>query len=161
GEEESHEAVVKKAAEAVSENGDGDVGSVDVTTRAQQMELGDTIGEEARKGFDLLVVGIDRITAAKDRFDGRLEDIAARFDGPLAIVAARGRHLKEPMPDTLNILVPVSGSSVSKRGAEVAVALAQAGSGSLRVIYVATTRDKGAQRAASQGLAREEGVLRD
>src|SRR5262245_3043381 len=76
GEEESHEAVVKKAAEAVSENGDGEGGSVDVTTRAQRTELADTIGEEARKGFDLLVVGIDRITAAKDRFDGRLEDIA-------------------------------------------------------------------------------------
>jgi Kef-type K+ transport system membrane component KefB/nucleotide-binding universal stress UspA family protein len=160
-EEESHEAVVKKAAEAVSENGEGEANSVDVTTRARRTELADTIGEEARKGFDLLVVGIDKITTPKDRFDGRLEDIAARFDGPLAIVAGRGKHLKEPMPDTLNILVPVSGSSVSKRGAEVAVALAQAGSGSLRVIYVATTRDKGAQRGSSQGLARETGVLRD
>jgi nucleotide-binding universal stress UspA family protein len=70
-------------------------------------------------------------------------------------------HLKQPLPDTLNILVPVSGSGVSKRGVEVAVALTQAGSGSLRVIYVATTRDKGAQRGASRGLSQEAGILKD
>ncbi|WP_426420036.1 cation:proton antiporter [Bradyrhizobium genosp. A] len=160
-EEESHEAVVKKAAETVSANGDGDAGSVDVVTRARRAELGETIADEARKGFDLLVVGVDRVAATKDRFDRKIEDIAAKFDGPLAIVAAKGKHLKQPMPDALNILVPVSGSSVSKRGAEVGVALTQAGSGSLRVIYVATTRDKGAQRGASRGLSQEAGILKD
>lgn len=158
--EESHEAVVKKAAETVSANADGDAGSVDVVTRARRAELGEAIADEARKGFDLLVVGVDE-AATKDRFDRKIEDIAAKFDGPLAIVAAKGKHLKQPMPDALNILVPVSGSGVSKRGAEVAVALTQAGSGSLRVIYVATTRDKGAQRGASRGLSQEAGILKD
>ncbi|MEK9278288.1 MULTISPECIES: cation:proton antiporter [unclassified Bradyrhizobium] len=161
GEVGSHEAVVKKAAETVSHYGNGDTGSVDVITRVGRAELGETIADEARKGFDLLVVGVDKVTATKDRFDGRIEAIAAEFEGPLAIVAARGRHLKDPMLETLNILVPVSGSGVSKRGAEVAVALAQAGSGSLRVIYVATTRDKGAQRGASRGLSQEAGILKD
>ncbi|WP_298882669.1 cation:proton antiporter [uncultured Bradyrhizobium sp.] len=159
-EEESHEAVVKKAAETVSANAEGDTGSVDVVTRARRAELGETIADEARKGFDLLVVGVDKV-AAKDRFDRKIEDIAAKFEGPLAIVAAKGKHLKQPVPDSLNILVPVSGSTVSKRGAEVAVALTQAGSGSLRVIYVATTRDKGAQRGASRGLGQEAGILKD
>lgn len=159
-EQESHEAVVKKAAEAVSAHGE-DAGSVDVVTRARRAELGETIADEARKGFDLLVVGIDKVTATKDRFDGKIEDIAAKFEGPLAIVAAKAKHLKQPMPDALNILVPVSGSAVSKRGAEVAVALTQAGSGALRVIYVATTRDKGAQRGASRGLSQEAGILKD
>lgn len=158
-EEESPEAVVKKAAEAVSAN--NGTGSVDVVTHARRAELGETIADEARKGFDLLVAGIDKVTASKDRFDRKIDDIAAEFEGPLAIVAAKGKHLKQPMPDALNILVPVSGSGISKRGAEVAVALAQAGSGSLRVIYVATTRDKGAQRGASRGLSQEAGILKD
>ncbi|MFT4118941.1 cation:proton antiporter [Bradyrhizobium sp.] len=158
--EEAHEAVVKKAAEMVSAHGD-DAGSVDVVTRARRAELGETIADEARKGFDLLVIGVDKVAKGGDRFDGKIEDIAARFEGPLAVVAAKGRHLEQPMPDALNILVPVSGSGVSRRGAEVAVALAQAGSGSLRVIYVATTRDKGAQRGASRGLSREAGILKD
>ncbi|UFW47849.1 MULTISPECIES: cation:proton antiporter domain-containing protein [Bradyrhizobium] len=159
--EASHEAVVKKAAETVSANVDGDAGSVDVATRARRAELGETIADEARKGFDLLVVGVDKVAATKDRFDRRIEDIAAKFEGPLAIVAAKGKHLKQPMPEGLKILVPVSGSGVAKRGAEVAVALTQAGSGSLRVIYVATTRDKGAQRGTSRGLNQETGILKD
>lgn len=159
--EASHEAVVKKAAETVFANGDSDAGSIDVVTRARRAELGETIADEARKGFDLLVVGIDRVAVTKDRFDRKIEDIAAKFDGPLAIVAAKGKHLKLPMPDALNILVPVSGSGVSKRGEEIAVALTQAGSGSLRVIYVATTRDKGAQRGVSRSLSQEAGILKD
>ena len=158
-EEQSHEAVVKKAAESAGT--DGDAVGIDVVTRARRTALGETIADEARKGFDLLVVGIDKVATTKDRFDRKIEAIAAQFDGPLAIVAARGKHLKQPMPDALNILVPVSGSGISKRGAEVAVALAQGGSGSLRVIYVATTRDKGAQRGASRGLNQEAGILKD
>ncbi|MGY3031002.1 Kef-type K+ transport system membrane component KefB/nucleotide-binding universal stress UspA family protein [Bradyrhizobium sp. USDA 4354] len=158
-EDGSHEAVVKKAAATVSVDNDGDAGNVDVVTRTRQAELGETIADEARKGFDLLVVGIDKVTATKDRFDRRIDDIATQFEGPLAIVVGKGKHLKQPMPDALNILVPVSGSAVSKRGAEVAVALA--GSGSLRVIYVATTRDKGAQRGVSRGLSQETGILKD
>ncbi|QIP02307.1 cation:proton antiporter [Bradyrhizobium symbiodeficiens] len=161
GAEESHEAVVKKAAEAVSANTEDDTGRVDIVTRARRAELGETIAEEARKGFDLMVVGIDKVVAGKDRFDRGIDDIAAQYEGAMAIVAAKGKHLKQPNPDGLNILVPVSGSSVSKRGAEIAVALAQAGSGSLRVIYVATTRDKGAQRGASRGLSQEAGILKD
>ena len=159
--EESHEAVVKKAAEAVAASKEEGTGSVDVVTRARRAELGETITEEARKGFDLLVVGIDKVAATKGRFDRKIEDIAATFEGPLAIAAAKGKHLKQPNPDGLNILVPVSGSGISKRGAEVAVALAQGGSGSLRVIYVATTRDKGAQRGVSRGLGQEAGILKD
>jgi Kef-type K+ transport system membrane component KefB/nucleotide-binding universal stress UspA family protein len=149
----SHEAVLRKAA--------GDTGSIDIVTRARRAELGETIAEEARKGFDLLLIGIDKVAATRDRFDRRIEDIAAKFEGPLAIVAAKGRHLKQPAPAALNILVPVSGSAVSRRGAEVAVALAQAGSGSLRVIYVATTRDRGAQRGVSRRLSQEEGILKE
>ncbi|MHC2625764.1 Kef-type K+ transport system membrane component KefB/nucleotide-binding universal stress UspA family protein [Bradyrhizobium huanghuaihaiense] len=157
--EESHEAVVKRAAETVTS--DPEAGNVDVTTRIRRSDLGEAVGEEAKKGFDLLVVGIDKVVATRDRFDRKVEDIAAQFEGPLAIVLAKGSHLKQPVPDGLNILVPVSGSAVSKRGAEVAVALAQAGSGSLRVIYVATTRDKGAQRGVSRGLSQETGILKD
>lgn len=157
GRHESHEAVVRKAAETVSAIGVG--GAIDIVTRTGRAELGETIADEARKGFDFLVVGIAKAAAAKDRFDRRIDDIAAQFEGPLAIVVGKGKHLKQPMPDALNILVPVSGSAVSKRGAEVAVALA--GSGSLRVIYVATTRDKGALRGVSRGLSQETGILKD
>jgi len=48
------------------------------------------------------------------------------------------------------------------RGAEVAVALARLNSDPLKVVYVSTTRDKGARRGrASISLAPEEAILKD
>ena len=51
---------------------------------------------------------------------------------------------------------------MSRRGAEIAIALARASSTPLRVIYVSTTRDKGTRRnAASVSLFQEEAILKD
>jgi len=70
--------------------------------------------------------------------------------------------LKDPAGEAFRILVPVSGSTVSRRGAEVAVALARTSSYPLRVIYVATTRDKGTRRrTASVSLFQEEAILKE
>jgi nucleotide-binding universal stress UspA family protein len=66
-----------------------------------------------------------------------------------------------PAGPGFRILVPVSGSAVSRRGAEVAVALAHVSRNPLRVVYVSTTRDKGSRRGTSISLGREEGVLKD
>ena len=80
----------------------------------------------------------------------------------MAIAVARGPHLKQPAASDLRILVPVSGSAVSRRGAEIAIALAHVSPNPLRVIYVSTTRDKGARRdSASISLGREEAILKD
>jgi nucleotide-binding universal stress UspA family protein len=59
-------------------------------------------------------------------------------------------------------LVPVSGSGVSRRGAEIAIALARPGAASLRMMYVSTTRDKGVRHAAaSMSHSQEEAILKD
>ena len=77
-------------------------------------------------------------------------------------MVAKGPHLKRPAAPDLKILVAVSGSAVSRRGAEVAVALAHVSPEPLRVVYVSTTRDKGARRgSASMTLGREEAILKD
>ena len=105
---------------------------------------------------------MDKIFGSKDGFDKKIEGVTAGFEGPLAIVAAKGLHLKQPANSALRILVPVSGSGVSRRGAEVAVALARASAAPLRVIYVSTTRDKGVRRdGASVSHFQEEAVLKD
>ena len=162
-EEESPETAVKKAARSIADaEKEGDAKEVDITTRAKQKEAGDAVVDEARKGFDLLVVGMDKIFGSKDGFDKKIEGVTAGFEGPLAIVAAKGLHLKHPANSALRILVPVSGSGVSRRGAEVAVALARASAAPLRVIYVSTTRDKGVRRdGASVSHFQEEAVLKD
>jgi nucleotide-binding universal stress UspA family protein len=160
--EESHETTVKNAAKAIAEIDEETTRDVDVTTRAREKKAGDAVVDEARKGFDLLVVGMDKVAGARDGFDSRVEDVTAGFEGPLAIVAAKGNHLKPPLNNAFRILVPVSGSGVSRRGAEVAVALARMSTTPLHVIYVSTTRDKGVRRnGASMSLVREEAILKD
>ena len=160
--EESHESAVKNAARAIAESEAESTREVDVTTRTRQSKAGDAVIDEAQKGFDLLVVGMDKVIGDKDGFDRKIEDVTAGFDGPLAIVAARGNHLKRPATNSFKILVPVSGSGVSRRGAEVAIALARPAATSLEAIYVTTTRDKGVRRnRGTVSLFKEEGVLKD
>jgi nucleotide-binding universal stress UspA family protein len=78
------------------------------------------------------------------------------------VVVGKGAHLKPSPAGAFRILVPVSGSAVSRRGAEVAIALARMGPAPLQVVYVSTTRDKGARRnGASMSLSREEAILKD
>ena len=159
---ESLEAVVKNAAKTIGEADEESPGNVDITTRIPKEKPAEAVEDEAKKGFDLLVVGMDKTLNGKGRFDQKIEDIAGGFHNPMAIVVAKGPHLKQPAASGFKILVPVSGSAVSRRGAEVAIALAHVSPDPLRVVYVSTTRDKGAQRGrASLSLVREEAVLKD
>src|SRR5271167_3654299 len=86
------------------------------------------VTKEARKGYDLLVIGVERTTTDHGRFHEQIARMAAGFEGPIAVAVARGAHLQKLPERRLNILVPVRGNKVSRRGAEVALALARAGS---------------------------------
>jgi Kef-type K+ transport system membrane component KefB/nucleotide-binding universal stress UspA family protein len=161
GDDASHETVVKNAAKAIAEIDEDSTGDVDVTTRARDRKAGAAILDEARKGFDLLVVGMDKVFA-RDGFERKIEEVTAGFEGPLALVVGKGAHLKPVPAGAFRILVPVSGSAVSRRGAEVAIALARTGPAPLQVIYVSTTRDKGVRRnGASMSMLKEEAILKD
>ncbi|ANW05190.1 cation:proton antiporter [Bradyrhizobium icense] len=161
-EQESHESAVKSAARTIVDSGPDEAArEVDVTTRAKSKKSGDAIIDEARKGFGLLIVGTEKVVGGKNGFDERIEDVTAGFDGPLAIVAARDSHLEQPAASSsFRILVPVSGSGASRRGADVAVALARAGSTSVRFLHVSNTRDKG-RRGKNASLLQQEAILRD
>jgi Kef-type K+ transport system membrane component KefB/nucleotide-binding universal stress UspA family protein len=162
GETASHEAVVKNAANAIAEIDEDSSGNVDVTTQARETQTREAVADEARKGFDLLVVGMDRVIGAKRSFDGKVEEVTAGFEGPLAIAVAKSNHLKPPLTNDFKILVPISGSGVSRRGADIAVALARTGLSPVRLVYVSTTRDKIARRTgASVSLLNEEAILKD
>ena len=53
------------------------------------------------------------------------------------MVLARRGHRSGKLRAPLNILVPVSGTSISRRGAELAVALAQGSRGSVTALHIA------------------------
>lgn len=101
----------------------------------------DTIAEAAEKGFDLLVVGVEAMGAPGGGFSAAVAATIDRFDGPAAVVAARGVQAANPRTDRLGILVPVNGTDVSRRGAEVALTLAQAANVSVTALYVANAAD--------------------
>ena len=160
--EGSLEAVVENAAKSIAEADEDSPRNIEITTRVPEERPAEAIEDEAKKGFDLLVVGMDKTLNGKGGFDPQIENICAGFRNPMAVVVAKGSHLERPAAPGLRILVPVSGSAVSRRGAEVAIALARVTPDPLRVVYVSTTRDKGSRRGrTSISLSREEAILKD
>ena len=123
------------------------------------------VAQEARKGYDLLVIGVARTMAAHGGFHEQIARVAAGFAGPLAVAVARGAHLQEIPERGLNMLVPVRGNNVSRRGAEVALALARTGSGAVTALYVTGTVGLGAAqrrlRRPTGSRRHEETILKD
>lgn len=60
---------------------------------------------------------------------------AAEFAGPFAVAIARWADRGKTLGPRLNILVPVTGTTTSRHGAEMAIALARAARGSLTALH--------------------------
>jgi nucleotide-binding universal stress UspA family protein len=169
GNEKSAEATVKAGARttaAVEEEAEEKKPSkVEVLTRVKKTGTEEAVANEARKGYDLLVIGVEKTTAPDDSFHKELARIAAGFDGPLALVVGRGHHLENPTESGFKILVPINGTEVSCRAAEVAIALARANDVPITALYVSNpTAPASGRRRARAGTATrryEEAILKD
>jgi Kef-type K+ transport system membrane component KefB/nucleotide-binding universal stress UspA family protein len=161
---EEHLSEVKKGAKAsasaVEEGEDVPVDHVHLTARTEAQATGETIAEEARKGYDMLLVGLSRAVTPKGAFSKRLNEITRGFQGPLCLVVNRGGS-GQKMP-TLGseetILVPVTGTEVSRRAAELALAFARPHRTRVKALYVSRS---GGGTGASVSHRREEAVLKD
>ncbi len=134
---------------------------VEVTTIVHEAPGPDIIAEEAEKGYDLMIIGLEKTTHRGKDFHDSVTSLAKGFGGPLAITAVRG-DLAEKPAGKLNILVPVNGTEPSRRAAEVAITMARAAKASLTVLYVAV-RGAG-KEGARRGLRtrrHEEAILKD
>jgi Kef-type K+ transport system membrane component KefB/nucleotide-binding universal stress UspA family protein len=164
---ERTEAAVKATAEDTARTrrkADDEPAPLDITVRKLQAESGEAVAKEAKKGYDLLLVGVENTRAKNGAFDRQATRIANAFDGPLAIVAARGAHLQQPERSGLRILVPVSGTDVSRRAAEVAIAIGRACGCPITALYVAGTgRSNGAppRRRGFQARQHEQAIVKD
>ena len=67
---------------------------MDVTARTEDRPAEEAVTREARKGYDLLVVGAEPV-ADGEVFDDKVGRIATSFSGPVAIASARGAHVYE------------------------------------------------------------------
>jgi nucleotide-binding universal stress UspA family protein len=165
----------RRAAAAVGVNDTGETGGMEARgARARRLDVAlhvdslapeAAVTKEARKGYDLLVIGVERTMAANGGFHDQIARMAAGFAGPLAVAVARGAHLQQPPERGLNILVPVRGNKYSRHGAEVAFALARAGASAVTALYVMGTVGLGAAhrrlRRPTRSRRHEETIRKD
>lgn len=130
---------VRSAAEQADRHTDEEERSAaEVEIKVQPLPSAQAVEEEASKGYGLLVIGIEPTVAPRGGLHPRLSELAARFQGPLAIAIARGALVADPQLIGKGILVPLTGSGVSRNGLEVALALSHAASVPVTALAIAS-----------------------
>src|SRR5262245_42843513 len=158
------EEAVKAAAEdtKLARGSDDEAAPVDVTIRKHRASTGEAIAKEAKKGYDLLVAGLENTRGKSGGFHPNVSRIASAFEGPLAIVSENGDHLKQPQQSPLHLLVPVTGNEVSRRAADVAIAIARASDCPITALYVATGgASNGRKRRGFRARWQEQAIMKD
>ena len=115
-------------------------------TRVSEAPLEEAVADEARKGYGLLIVGVERSADISGGFHENVARMASGFRGPLAVAVARGAHADRPLDADLRILIPITGTDVSRRGAEVGLALARATNAPAMALHIAGSVAKPARR---------------
>jgi Kef-type K+ transport system membrane component KefB/nucleotide-binding universal stress UspA family protein len=169
GSKDASKAEVEAVAETVTtletHPDDERSGRADVITRQHDTIDAETIADEARKGYGLLVVGIDKARNPKGGFSKDASDIVEGFEGPVAIVESHRSRADTPSGRHGRILIPVNGTEVSRRAVEVGLTLARAEDAEIIVLYV--TRAANAGKRGRNGSRRranrrsERAVLAD
>ncbi len=156
-------AAAGAAAATASAREEEDPGPVDITSRTRTDGLTDTVADEARKGYGLLAIGVEKVLTSAGKFHRLVIGAASGFEGPLFIVRGSDRHLAEPKTGALRIVLPVTGTETSRRAAEVAVALARSANAAIVAIHVSSPADgkTRSRRPAGEARAHADGVLQD
>ncbi len=138
-------------------------GSVEVTAVPKRVIAPEEIAREARKGYDLLVIGIANTREPKGGFSTAVSLIAQQFGGPLAVVDSHGSQADRLFRQPGRILVPVNGTEISRRAAEVAFTLARASNAHVTALYVTrpTAGQSNTPRQAQTARRNDEAVLND
>ncbi|WP_189476476.1 cation:proton antiporter [Mesorhizobium sp. M2A.F.Ca.ET.043.05.1.1] len=148
--------------EAAKEGDEEPVREAPVTRRQHEVLSAEAVAKEARKGYGMLLVGLGRALTAKGGFSHRLNEVAGAFDGPLCLVlkpASAGRQMPKLGPGSGKILVPVNGTAVARRGAELALAIAAVTGAPVKMLYVARAVREEPRDTVSH--RRREAVLKD
>ncbi len=119
-------------------------GSVHVTTVRKSLTGPDAVAEEARKGYDLLIVGLSNTHDPNGGFSADVSLVAKGFEGPIAVVDVPNWQESDLAKHASKILIPVNGTDNSRRAAEVGFTLARANGAQVTVLYV--TPGKGGKR---------------
>lgn len=116
--------IIRRTADAAKRR-QPDTPKVDVIVRRHDAAPDAALAEEARRGYDLLLIGIAHVAAPRGGFHEKLSRLVGKFDGSLAVVLARGAFEQDSDAKITSLLTPVSGNENSRRCAEVALTLAR------------------------------------
>jgi Kef-type K+ transport system membrane component KefB/nucleotide-binding universal stress UspA family protein len=105
---------------------------IEAAPRGKDRSLSEDVAAEVAKGYDLVLFGLQGLPAENPTLRAILEGIKESYSGARAFVVARN-HNPDMQPC---ILLPVTGADYSRRGAELAIALAAASEVSLSVLLV-------------------------
>jgi Kef-type K+ transport system membrane component KefB/nucleotide-binding universal stress UspA family protein len=136
-------------------------GTVDVMTRQLKAVTPETVAGEARKGYDFLVVGMDKAHDPKGGFSKDVALITRGFEGPLAIVDCHRLRGERTPARYDRILIPVNGTDVSRRAVEIGLALARADDSQVTTLYVTRANANGTRKRAQANRRNELAVLKD
>jgi Kef-type K+ transport system membrane component KefB/nucleotide-binding universal stress UspA family protein len=166
--EEGHKEAIESAAETVTtlEAHPEEVrqGSVVVTTRRKKASAHEAVASEARKGYDLLAIGIANTRTPEGGLTEEVTHIADGFEGALAVVAASGAQIARALQRQSKILVPVNGTEVSRRAVEIALVIARSNGACITALYVAGGTQNSRRKRLRRGSAshrNEEAVLKE
>jgi Kef-type K+ transport system membrane component KefB/nucleotide-binding universal stress UspA family protein len=102
----------------------------------------EAVAREARKGYDLLVIGMEPLLTPTASVNPTLTRIAQGFERAVCIVHARGRESRSPLSAGRRILLPIVGPVYSREAADFTLALAETGAGRVTALYVATAGER-------------------
>jgi Kef-type K+ transport system membrane component KefB/nucleotide-binding universal stress UspA family protein len=129
--------VASAAAGATSTGSSSTSPSINALTSSEEPCI--AVMKEVKKGYDLLVVGLDHTSGNGNRpsgFNSAVEKIVHQFKGAMGIVIARDDLPPKLRLRTMNILVPTIGADYSRRAAEVAITIAKACHCGVTVLHV-------------------------
>jgi nucleotide-binding universal stress UspA family protein len=109
-----------------------------VKARAERATVEDVLADEAPKGYDFLMIGLDPAQMPEGGFNPEIAKFARSFDGPLAVAIARGVDKSDPVSAPLKILAPVTGAVNTRHSAEVAIELARAARAELTILFLSS-----------------------
>ncbi|MGB3744412.1 MAG: cation:proton antiporter [Xanthobacteraceae bacterium] len=159
--EERFEEAVKSAAKATTtleaRPDEETPAKVEVITRRHALGP-EAVADEARKGYDLLVIGIANTRDSKGGFGKDLSLVTQSFEGPLAVVDTRSRRDLTRLRRG-RILIPVTGTEVSRRGVEVGLNLARAIDAQVTALYVTRTNSGTSRHNLSRRLVMRRNEL--
>jgi Kef-type K+ transport system membrane component KefB/nucleotide-binding universal stress UspA family protein len=135
----------------------------EVITRAETADATAAVAQEAAKGFDILFVGLERMCDAHGVFSEAVNRIANSFDGPLVLAIARQGDGEAVRSGQRKLLVPISGTEVSRRGAELAFALAPPETATITAVHISRRKAMDGRSAPRQAVrsGSEAAVLQD